>query len=207
MLYFDKQDIGWRLSVWHVTETLDELLSLLPDDETVRTKAFASFKSPKRILEWVAVRVLLYTMMGRQLTIHYHENGAPYLSEYEHLDISISHTRGYVAVALAEQGCIGIDIEQIANKVESVRNRFIREDESADTLTKLLLHWSAKETAFKILHRPHVDFLKNLHILPFEEKEEGTFCLVENRTDDEHKMQIFYRIFADFVLTYSFLSE
>lgn len=205
MLYFDKQETGWRLSVWHVTETLDELLSILPDDLTVRAQAEKQFKSPKRILEWVAVRVLLYTMMGRQLTIHYHDNGAPFLSEYEHLDISISHTTGYVAVALSESRHVGIDVEQISSKVRQVRDRFVRPDESADTLVKLLLHWSAKETAYKILQRDRIDFLKNLRVLPFSEREEGVFWLAENRTDEEHKMEISYRVFPDFVLTYAFL--
>ena len=149
MLYFDKQYDGWRIAVWHVTETIEELLAMLPDEESIRTEAESRFGSASRILEWTAVRVLLYDLLDRQVPILYHDNGAPYLPEYEHLDISISHTRGYVAVALAEQGEIGIDIEQISAKVERVRNRFVRDDEVADTLEQLLLHWSAKETAFK----------------------------------------------------------
>ena len=213
MLYYDKQDAGWRIAVWHVTETIGELYALLPDDETVRQEAERQFKSPARILEWVAVRVLLCHMLGRQVPILYHDNGAPYLPDYEELDISISHTKGFVAVALAEQGQIGIDIEQVPDagsgqaKVERVRGKFIRDDEQADTLTALLLHWSAKETAFKILHRERVDFRKHLRVLPFEEHSEGCFTLCESRTDEEHRMTMHYKIFPHFVLTYAFLSE
>ena len=156
MLYFDKQEEGWRIAIWHVTETIEELLALLPDEEAVRKEAESRFRSPSRILEWTAVRVLLYDMLDRQVPILYHENGAPYLPEYEHLDISISHTRGFVAVALAEKGEIGIDVEQKSAKVERVRHRFVREDEVAETQDQLLLHWSAKETAFKILNRKRI---------------------------------------------------
>ena len=206
MLYFDKQYDGWRIAVWHVTETIEELLAMLPDEESIRTEAESRFGSASRILEWTAVRVLLYDLLDRQVPILYHDNGAPYLPEYEHLDISISHTRGYVAVALAEQGEIGIDIEQISAKVERVRNRFVRDDEVADTLEQLLLHWSAKETAFKILNRNKVDFLKHLRIEPFELQEEGDFTLQEFKTNDEERMTIHYKLFPDFVLTYSLIN-
>lgn len=203
MLYYDKTVDGCRIAIWHVTETVEELLALLPDEDLVRDEAYARFHSEGRILEWTAVRVLLYDMLDRQVPILYHDNGAPYLPEYESLDISISHTRGYVAVALTEHGEVGIDVEQFGEKAERVRHKFIREDEEADTLTKLLLHWSAKETAYKILNRNNVDFLKHLRVLPFELQDEGCFQLQQTKTDDDELMNIDYKVFPDFVLTYS----
>ena len=160
MLYFDKQFEGWRIAIWHVTEDVEELLGMLPDDESIRDEAYERFHSQGRILEWTAVRVLLYTMLGRQVPISYDEAGAPHLPAYERMDISISHTKGYVSVALAEVGEIGIDIEVLSERVRRVKSRFVRDDEQADTLVAMLLHWSAKETAFKVLHRTKVDFLK-----------------------------------------------
>lgn len=203
MLYFDKSYNGWRIAIWHVTEDIDELLALLPDEDAVRTEAEERFHSEGRILEWTAVRVLLFTMLGRQVPISYDEDGAPHLPDYEKMDISISHTRGYVSVALAEEGEIGIDIEQIGERVERVKSRFIRDDEQADNITMLLLHWSGKETAFKVLHRTKVDFLKHLHVQPFVEQEEGMFLLHETRTDEEQTIPINYKVFPEFVLTYS----
>ncbi len=71
MLYFDKQQEGWRIAIWHVTETIDELLALLPDEEVVSSEAETRFRSESRILEWTAVRVLLYDMLDRQVPILY----------------------------------------------------------------------------------------------------------------------------------------
>lgn len=119
------------------------------------------------------------------------------------MDISISHTRGYAAVALTTKGVIGIDIEQISNRVQRVKSRFVRDDESAETITSMLLHWSAKETAYKMLHRTNVDFLQHLSIQPFPEQEEGTLLLRETRTDDKNIISVNYKVFPDFVLTYS----
>ncbi len=204
MLYYDKQsEQGWRIAVWHVTESLDELLDLLPDDLTVKNAAKEQFKSESRILEWTAVRVLLYDMLDRQVDILYDDDGAPYLPDYEKMDISISHTRGYVAVGLAEKGEIGIDVETVAHRIEKVKSRFLREDEEANSLNKLLLHWSAKETAFKMMHRRKVDFIKHLKVHPFDEREEGLFSLQEFRTDEEEIFNIQYKVFPEFVLTYS----
>lgn len=207
MLYFDKQTPQWRIAIWHVTEDLPTLLAMLPDSETVQCEAQQKFRALPRTIEWVAVRVLLCKMLQRQVPILYHDNGAPYLPDYEHLDISISHTHGYVAVALAEQGYVGIDIEQISNKVERVKQKFVGEDEAPKDLNQLILHWSAKETAFKMMHRNKVDFKKHLHIQPFEQAEEGTFLLTETRTDKEQQMTIYFKLFPEFVLTYSFLEE
>ncbi len=209
MLYYDKQSPqGWRIAVWHVTEELDELLDMLPDDISVKNEARERFKSESRILEWTAVRVLLFDMLDRQVQILYDDDGAPYLPESEKMDISISHTKGYVAIGLTEKGEIGIDVERVADRVEKVRERFVRDDEDADSLNKLLLHWSAKETAFKMMHRRKVDFIKHLKVQPFEEKEEGQFLLKEFKTDDEELFDISYKVFPEFVLTYSvFVNE
>ena len=208
MLYYDKRfGNGNRIAIWHVTEDLDELYYLLPDDEAIRTEANSRFKSKERIKEWTAVRVLLYDLLDRQVPIIYDNAGAPHLPDYEGLDISISHTKNYVAIGLSTKCEIGIDIEQISPRVEKVKSRFIREDEEADTIHKQLLHWSAKETAFKMLHRRKVDFLKHFKISPFVEAEEGAFHLQEFRTDESVVLNINYKIFPEFVLTYSCTNE
>lgn len=208
MLYYDKSfEDGWRIAIWHVTEEIEELYYMLPDDVAVREEAERRFKSYSRIMEWTAVRVLLFDMLDRQVEILYDEDGAPRLPEYEHLDISISHTKGFVAVALAEKGEIGIDIERISDRVERVKKKFIREDETPQDRNQLLIHWCAKETAFKMLHRKKVDFLKHLKVLPFTTNEEGICKLKEFKTDDEQLIDIHYKVFPDFILTYSRIFE
>lgn len=209
MLYFDRQIDNVHIAVWHLTEDYEELLSMLPDADSVQEEAEDKFKSESRILEWTAVRVLLYTILGRQVQILYDEQGAPLLPDYEGLDISISHTKGYVAIALSETEYVGIDIEQIEHKedgentrVERVRERFVRDDEYAETLVGLLLHWSAKESVFKVLGREGVDFLKDLKVLPFDEATyEGKFSLED--LDEEDTYIIKYKVFDDFVLTFT----
>lgn len=203
MIYFDRQTENLHICVWHVTESLEELFALLPDDELVRKDVSHRFRSLTRQIEWVAVRVLLCRMLQRQVPISYDEDGAPSLPDCEGLDISISHTKGYVAVALAEHGYVGIDVEQISKRVEHVKERFIGADEQASTIVSQLLHWSAKETAFKMLHRRKLNFLEDLHVRPFAEEREGQFQIKETYTDEKDTFLIQYVVFPDFVLTYS----
>lgn len=217
MLYYDKHIEGMRVAVWHVTEEYEELLSLLPDADSVQNEAEQQFSSEFRRVEWTAVRVLLYTVLDRQVHISYNEQGAPLLPDYEGLHISISHTKGYVAIALSEKAIVGIDVEQIERmeektnifddkekmpRVERVRSRFIREDECANTIVGMLLHWSAKETVFKVLGREGVNFIDEMKVRPFDETQyEGDFQLEDLKEDDTYI--IYYKVFDDFVLTYT----
>ena len=215
MIYYDKQTDGIRVVVWHVTEEYEELLGMLPDADSVQNEAEQQFSSEFRRVEWTAVHVLLYTVLDRQVHISYNEQGAPMLPDYEGLHISISHTKGYVAIALSETAVVGIDVEQIERlnnnqfddkekmpRVEKVRNRFMRDDEYAETLVGMLLHWSAKETVFKVLGREGVDFQDEMKVQPFDETQyEGDFQLEDMKEDDTYI--IYYKVFDDFVLTYT----
>ena len=206
MLYYDHQFGNTRVAIWHVTEEYEELLGLLPDADSVSNEATMRFTNEKRQIEWAAVRVLLYTMLGRQVHISYNEQGAPMLPKYEGLNISISHTRGYVAIAVSNTDVVGVDVEQIEQtsegrmpKVERVKSKFIADDEYADTVIGLLLHWSAKESVYKVLGKEEVDFKEDLHIEPFDELcYEGQFTLTDK---DDNTHNIIYKVFDEFVLT------
>lgn len=216
MIYYDKQIDGIRVVVWHVTEEYEELLSMLPDADSVQNEAEQQFSSEFRRVEWTAVRVLLYTVLDRQVHINYNDQGAPLLPDYEGLHISISHTKGFVAIALSESDVVGVDVEQIERldttnqfddkekmpRVEKVRSRFMGNDEYAETIVGMLLHWSAKETVFKVLGREGVDFHDDLKVQPFDETQyEGDLQLDDLKEDDTYT--IYYKVFDDFVLTYT----
>lgn len=206
MIYYDHQFGNTRVAVWHVTEDYDELLGLLPDADSVSNEAALRFTSEKRQIEWTAVRVLLYTMLGRQVHIDYNEQGAPLLPRYEGLNISISHTRGYVAVAVSNTDKVGVDVEQIekvdegqTTRVERIKSKFIADDEYADSVIGMLLHWSAKESVYKVLGKEDVNFKEDLHVEPFDELcYEGQFSMIDMNGDTHI---IIYKVFDEFVLT------
>ena len=92
---------------------------------------FERLKAPSRKLEYLAVRVLLKTMLGKEVRIGHEPSGKPFLTGGEY-HVSISHTKGYVAVGLHESAQPGIDIEVYGERVRKVESRFITQDVSGN---------------------------------------------------------------------------
>lgn len=206
-VFLQHTDSACRWGVWKTDETPDELLALLPDKEKYR-EGMQRFSADSRRLEWLAVRVLLHVLTGEEKEIRYYPSGKPYLADAS-ASLSISHTKGYVAVLLGAP-CreVGIDIEQYGERVRRVAPKFMRQDEEAAVYRgtetwSLLLHWSAKETMFKCLNTPEVDFRAHLRIFPFQVSERGVFSAAEYRTVEKRSFSIHYYLYPDFVLTMS----
>jgi phosphopantetheinyl transferase len=160
-----------------------------------------------RLREWLAVRVLLKETLGEEKQIVYSKQGKPYLADGSY-HISISHTKGYVAIAIDRQYPVAIDIERISPRVENIRSRFISEEEESHLsethrLTHLLLHWSAKESLFKMIDAPGIEFKTQLHIHPFEPvlNEWSEFTAHETRTAQQAEVTVRYIVAEDYVLT------
>ncbi len=206
-LFLQHTEPSYRWGIWKTDETLDDLLVMLPHKEVYR-EGMQRFTSEHRRLEWIAVRVLLYTLLGEEKEIAYFPNGKPYLADAS-ASISISHTKGYVAVLLGTPDKeVGIDIEQYGERVRRVAHKFMREDEEASLfrgteIWSLLLHWSAKETMFKCMNASDVDFREHMRVLPFSVGESGIFSAEEYRTAEKCKFTIYYYLSSDFVLTLS----
>ena len=196
-----------RWGIWQVTETLEELYACLSDD--VVRQELERLKAPSRKMEYLAVRVLLKTMLGKEARIGHEPSGKPFLTGGEY-HVSISHTKGYVAVGLHESAQPGIDIEAYGERVRKVESRFVREDEmperarmeSREELYQLLLHWSAKETIFKCMKNADAD-LRKLCLSHFIPQKEGTFQVREYATEGQSLFSLGYRICEDFVLTWT----
>lgn len=201
MLYFTKQLNKTVIGIWKIDETEDQILSMLSRHDWLYDTLSA--KSESRRLEKLAVRALLKEMAKEEKQILYHSSGRPFLADNS-FRISISHTKGYVAIALNKKHHVGIDIEYPSERVKRVRAKLIREDEYIDQgeeTTHLLLHFSAKESLFKVMEAEEIDFIRHLYIEPFEIEKEGYFNAREEKTPSRSEYKIYYRVEKDFVLT------
>ncbi|WP_321436758.1 4'-phosphopantetheinyl transferase superfamily protein [uncultured Bacteroides sp.] len=198
-------DVNCRWGIWKMEETIEHLL-LLFSDPAQQLEQMQHLTAQCRRLEWLSVRALLKELCGEEKQIKYLSTGMPYLSDHS-FHISISHTRGYVAVILSTQKKVGIDIEQYGERILKLRTKFMSKQEietiSADKeVYHLLLHWSAKETLFKIIGEEAVDFKEHLLISPFIPEKKGTFNAYELRTAKQQKFLLHYQIHPDFVITW-----
>lgn len=96
---------------------------------TREVKVYERFRIIKRRADWLAGRIgaklavssFFKTQCPEKNEILPDENGAPYLSNYNGVTISISHS-GSVAIAIAANFAAGVDIEQNEQRPEALIN-------------------------------------------------------------------------------------
>jgi 4'-phosphopantetheinyl transferase len=152
------------IAIWEITETLEELLQL---SNTIST---ADFNTKKRKKEWIASRLLL-NEINPKYSISYNKFGAPELSNGRF--ISISHSKGLVAIIISQQK-VGLDIEEISEKALRISSKFVSKNNlKALTAEKATLIWCCKEAVFKWYQKGEVDFIADIKLHPFESMEKG----------------------------------
>ena len=159
-------------AIWKITEPEEELRRLLAGSLKGPVAADA-FKNESRRKQWMASRILVSVLAGnRPVEIGFLGNGKPVLKNSSDR-ISVSHSGDVAAAALSPRYPVGIDIEQIRERVARVAGRFLNETELPppdlpDRLEKLHVCWGAKESLFKLNGDPGVDFRKEIIIHSFD---------------------------------------
>lgn len=145
--------------------SIEDFERLLP--EAMLVDARERYKSETRRFEFLATRLLLRVVLGSGVEIAYHPTGRPYLRGNVCLNISVSHTDGYVAIALSVQR-VGLDIEPVSSRQLRLRERFMAPTEweqatqFASPEVVASIGWSAKEALYKLIDVPGTDLLDGL---------------------------------------------
>jgi 4'-phosphopantetheinyl transferase len=141
----------------------DEHINVLTDPEVTRLQQMGSVK---RKQEFVATRVLRNYLFGKE-TIFYNIQGAPYI-ESEGF-ISISHSKNIVSISFSKTFEVGIDIEEISDKIIRIAPKFVSRLEqnnidlkSPTDLTKL---WTGKEALYKLAKTEGLHFKDQLNLI------------------------------------------
>jgi phosphopantetheinyl transferase len=146
-----KQSIG----IWEISESINELNALTKDVK------FDNIKSQKRILEILAVRVLLKEMCGN-IKLDYNEYGAPILDNNK--NVSISHSKQLVAITVSKFKS-AIDTEIISKRILKIKDKFIsKNDNINESQEDLTIAWSTKECIFKWHQKGHINFRDDILI-------------------------------------------
>ena len=154
-LIFLKKEKNQSLGIWEMSESINELNAL------TKGVKFDYLKSQKRILEILAVRVLLKEMCGN-VKLNYNEYGAPILDNNKY--ISISHSKQLVAIIVSEFKS-AIDIEIISKRTLKIKDKFISKFDNIDYLQEdLTIGWSTKECIFKWYQKGNLNFKDDISI-------------------------------------------
>ena len=193
----------------------DVLLGLwkMEDEPSLKVRE----KERKAVRELVAAMLNSDDSFGGQtkadyVEIGHEESGKPLLDCWH---ISISHTRGYVAVMLSKTREVGVDIEYVSERIKRIADRFLRADEHAESVNELLIHWCAKETIYKLYSEQDLTFQQMKVVdLKYGTSSQTRDCErlsfhVESASSDGvgASIEVFYRINADYVLTFAYSEE
>ena len=199
------KDASLEWAVCCFDESFSEL-SALCDDASLVDYAIEHFGSEKRRCEWLAARVLINRLVGYSAEVCYSADGKPFFRNDPRC-LSISHTDGYVAVALHREYNVGVDVEVIGAKVSKLYHRFfslaeINSLDKKNELLAMLLHWSAKESFYKIIGNKGGSFAENFTVSPFTVCTSGEFLI--SYTDNGNlikKLPVNYFVESDYVFT------
>ena len=233
---------GGGIAIWHITETSEELYALLAThrydaqlaDKTHEARRaewlavrllvkelfgpeceVAYHPTGRPYLKIDTGCVILTTVGRKNLALSHDEKlGSTVKADVSApIYISISHTKGFAAVAYHHDAPIGMDIEYISSRVERISSRFTTEGEAAyidvhDEHARQMYHlinWSAKEALYKLFDSPSLaEFREVFHIAPYALAECGTMnatvCDVENTI-----LAVSYLTFPYFVCTWAVL--
>jgi phosphopantetheinyl transferase len=176
------------VAVWQITESADELLSMVPSDSAAEA---LMLRGEARRKEWLAVRLLLARMCGASARIVYDCTGKPVLDGADG-HISISHTRGYALLAYSADVPVGIDAELVGRDAISFSRRFMNDAFAAslsgdDAAAKALVCWCACEALYKLVGNIGGTYKENVIVKPFELSGKGAVRLSVKGLRAEHE--------------------
>ena len=148
-------------------ETEEALLQISQTGDIAVVEGFANARRRCEALAW---RAIVRREIGANVVISYDEYGAPRV-DVPSTFISVSHSRGVVAVLISEHQC-AVDIEDAERDFAKVAERYLspaeyRVAEQYDLFAEM---WCAKEALYKYHKKGGVDLVKDLVISDYMPK-------------------------------------
>jgi 4'-phosphopantetheinyl transferase len=189
-----------RLGVWKITEGEDFFAK--------KVNISTAIHHPHKRLQHFAGRYLLLELFPDFPIgdIRIMESRKPYVHGND-FHFSISHCGDYVAAIVNKEMAVGIDIEEVKEKIEKVSHKFLSPEELAfidkkNELKHKTICWAAKEAVFKWYGLGSVDFKENMTIEPFPFEETGFLTCNFNKPDKNARLYLQYLLDNELCLTF-----
>lgn len=164
LVYQQNINAHTKIGVWHILETEDFFLEKVTEQYKIN--------HAQKKLQHLAGRYLLLEMANdiSLNNILLTEMGKPYLPDESYF-FSISHCANVVAVIISSNSNVAIDIQHVVPKIESIKQKFLTEDEmnllsnlSISPNEQFTFAWTIKEAMFKYFDEEGIDFKQHLNI-------------------------------------------
>ncbi len=210
-LFLKKQvDDDCLIGVWEIVEEIDVLKAELLKGDSINGLDIAEIERHKslwRQKEWLCTRLLVNQLLGKPTRIKYDEFRKPHLIDGSY-NLSITHSKRFVAVILSKSKRVGIDLEQVSDKIAKIAFKFLGVNElknlcEKNKILQLYLHWCSKETLYKIYGRRDLDFVQNLKIETFDVNTRDYFIGFIEKDPYREEFLLHYFMIEDYVLVWS----
>ncbi len=206
-----KQEIGDHavLGVWKISESVDELLSMIQFSEGER-ETFEKFKLKSRQAHWLSYRLAIRELLGDDCPcdFFYDEHGKLHFANLNY-SLSVTHSGLYSGVIISKQHYVGIDIEKLGERINILAHKFLNEEElirlpEENQHKFLTVIWSAKEALYKLYGKSEVQ-MEHMTIEPFEMGTDGLIVgkLVLEHFQKEYQLSYHYSDDGEYLLVYS----
>jgi phosphopantetheinyl transferase (holo-ACP synthase) len=152
IINYDKFD-DVEIAVWKIDEDEDFLKNLAEIDNE-DFEFCSKFKLEIRRKQFYVARILANKLTKSNSKIKYNKSGKPFF-EHQKFHLSITHCKNYLAIIISKKYEVGIDLEEITDRVHSIKHKFMNDfellkmDKKNETL-ELYMNWCAKEAIYKI---------------------------------------------------------
>lgn len=171
LVHSEKIEENSTLLLWELTETETELRHSLGSVHNFID--LDSITHPQKIREWLASRLLIKTLseqFGSSYEgTHKDEHGKAFLVNNDS-HISITHTFDYVAAVINSASPVGIDMEQMSEKLQRTSKKYLSDPElmhAQNSINSLCIYWCAKEALYKLYGKKKISFKDSIYIEPF----------------------------------------
>jgi len=196
-----------EFAIWKIEEQAGELYGQLQLKEDEKAY-YERLSIGKRSLHWLGTRVLLRKMLRIEeyIDCKVDLHGKPYLVNVPY-HISFSHSFDYAAVMISKKRPVGIDIEQVKQKVERIAHKFMRAEELAfitdkHKIEQLYVCWCAKEAVYKCYGQKEVSFVNNILLEPFTFEGHGFVRSMLCKDDVSLPYNVGYLQYEDYMVGY-----
>ena len=161
-LYRDFSDNQATILLWKYDEAEELNPEFLIEKENLeKVKDY----HPTKLKETLLVRKILKSVLPEHKILY--DGRQPYLSPNDY-EISVTHSFPFAALAISKNK-VGIDIEPFNKKIERIRHKFLREEESGfiekdKEVAYLTVIWSLKESLYKIHHSNYWSLKKHYEV-------------------------------------------
>lgn len=151
----------------------------------------------KKSLEKKGVSLLLDALSCSKYILGHHTSGQPYFVNNPNLFVSISHSDGWFAVAIAPHE-VGIDIQTKRNRMKEGADYFINENEQPFIENEESLHiiWCVKEALYKKNGGNYPDLKNQVTVRSIHEH---TVCAIS----ESIPLEIDFLVFKDVYIAFS----